>query len=49
MSLPGENAVDGVVAGGTYCEEHQCGFSVGYGAKPSENGETTLDAMVMDG
>jgi len=45
----GGSAVEAIVAGGTICEEQQCGLSVGYGAKPDEQGETTLDAMVMDG
>lgn len=40
-----------VVDGCTVCEmdELECGYSVGYGGKPDENGETTLDAMIFDG
>ncbi|EDV98104.1 GH22932 [Drosophila grimshawi] len=38
-----------VVEGVTRCEELQCFHSVGYGGSPDERGETTLDAMVMDG
>jgi len=42
-------AVDAVVAGGTKCEDEQCDFTVGFGGSPDEHGETTLDALVMDG
>jgi len=44
-------AVDAVVAGSGYCEMNpwDCGYSVGYGGKPDEDGEPTLDAMIMDG
>ena len=31
------------------CEEEQCDFTVGYGGSPDEHGNTTLDAMIMDG
>lgn len=31
------------------CERAQCDGSVGYGGSPDEAGETTLDAMVIDG
>jgi len=31
------------------CEREQCDTTVGYGGSPDENGETTLDAMIMDG
>lgn len=36
-------------AGCTVCEDEQCDGTVGYGGSPDENGETTLDAMIMDG
>lgn len=42
-------AVDAVVIGCGVCEEEQCDGSVGYGGSPDENGESTLDAMIMDG
>jgi N4-(beta-N-acetylglucosaminyl)-L-asparaginase len=42
-------AVDAVVVGCSVCEEEQCDGSVGYGGSPDENGESTLDAMIMDG
>lgn len=38
-----------VVEGCTKCEQRQCDGSVGYGGSPNELGDTTLDAMVMDG
>ena len=41
--------MDAVVSGCSYCEFAQCDGSVGFGNTPDENGETTLDAMVMDG
>jgi N4-(beta-N-acetylglucosaminyl)-L-asparaginase len=31
------------------CETLQCDGTVGYGGSPDEHGETTLDAMIMDG
>lgn len=43
------NKVDAVVQGCSVCEEEQCDGSVGFGGSPNERGETTLDAMVMDG
>lgn len=47
----GSSAVTAVVDGCTVCEmdELECGRSVGYGGKPDEDGETTLDAMIFDG
>jgi len=38
-----------VVEGCSKCEKLQCDRTVGYGGSPDESGETTLDAMVMDG
>lgn len=35
--------------GCSVCERLQCDGTVGYGGSPDENGETTLDAMIMDG
>ncbi|XP_064608074.1 N(4)-(Beta-N-acetylglucosaminyl)-L-asparaginase-like [Liolophura sinensis] len=44
------SALDAVEQGGSVCEEFgKCATSVGYGADPDEIGETTLDAMIMDG
>lgn len=45
----GFSAVDAVVEGCSACEALQCDGSVGFGGSPDENGETTLDAMIMDG
>ena len=42
-------AVDAVVVGCSVCEVQQCDRTVGYGGSPDENGETALDAMIMDG
>lgn len=45
------SAVDAVEGGCGFCEEspHLCRNSVGFGGRPDEDGETTLDAMIMDG
>ncbi len=45
----GATAIDAVEAGCTFCEQTPCASSVGFGGSPDENGETTLDAMIMDG
>lgn len=44
-----KSAIDAVVEGCSVCEREQCDTTVGYGGSPDENGETTLDAMIMDG
>ncbi len=36
-------------SGCSHCEAAQCDGTVGYGGSPDEQGETTLDAMIMDG
>ncbi|XP_069676921.1 N(4)-(Beta-N-acetylglucosaminyl)-L-asparaginase-like isoform X2 [Periplaneta americana] len=43
------SALDAVEKGCSTCEEEQCDGTVGYGGSPDEDGETTLDAMIMDG
>ncbi|XP_062619147.1 N(4)-(Beta-N-acetylglucosaminyl)-L-asparaginase-like [Saccostrea cucullata] len=43
------SAVDAVVSGCSQCEAQQCRGTVGANGSPDENGETTLDAMIMDG
>lgn len=43
------SALDAVEQGCTVCEVERCDGTVGYGGSPDENGETTLDAMIMDG
>jgi N4-(beta-N-acetylglucosaminyl)-L-asparaginase len=45
----GRSALDAVEQGCTVCEEQQCDGTVGFGGSPDEAGETTLDAMMMDG
>ncbi|KAJ8382949.1 hypothetical protein SKAU_G00037270 [Synaphobranchus kaupii] len=45
----GGSALDAVEAGCAQCEKLQCDGSVGYGGSPDETGETTLDAMIMNG
>ena len=45
----GGSALDAVEKGCSVCEVEQCDGSVGYGGSPDEKGETTLDAMIMDG
>jgi len=47
--LSNGTAIDAVESGCQYCEEHQCDTTVGYGNHPDTHGETTLDAMIMDG
>jgi len=44
-----KSALDAIEAGCTVCEDEQCDGTVGYGGSPDENGETALDAMIMDG
>ena len=43
------SALDAVVAAASECEREQCEHTVGWGGSPDESGETTLDAMIMDG
>lgn len=31
------------------CEQLQCDGTVGFGGSPDEEGQTTLDAMIMNG
>ncbi|XP_018348394.1 PREDICTED: N(4)-(Beta-N-acetylglucosaminyl)-L-asparaginase-like [Trachymyrmex septentrionalis] len=44
-------ALDAIEAGCSLCESDipQCKKTVGFGGSPDESGETTLDAMIMDG
>ncbi len=44
-----DDRLGAVVAGCETCEELQCDTTVGYGGSPDETGETTLDALLMDG
>lgn len=45
----GGSNLDAIVAGCRECQTQRCDGSVGYGGSPDESGETTLDAMIMDG
>ncbi|XP_056626311.1 N(4)-(beta-N-acetylglucosaminyl)-L-asparaginase [Triplophysa dalaica] len=45
----GGSVVDAVERGCAQCELEQCDGSVGFGDHPDERGETTLDAMIMNG
>ncbi|XP_069026762.1 N(4)-(beta-N-acetylglucosaminyl)-L-asparaginase [Embiotoca jacksoni] len=45
----GGSALDAVEKGCARCETEQCDGSVGYGGSPDESGETTLDAMIING
>ncbi|EGI69502.1 PREDICTED: N(4)-(Beta-N-acetylglucosaminyl)-L-asparaginase-like [Acromyrmex echinatior] len=44
-----KSALDAIEEGCSLCEEQQCRKTVGFGGSPDESGETTLDAMIMDG
>ncbi|KAF1324006.1 Asparagine amidase, partial [Globisporangium splendens] len=41
--------LDAITVGCNRCEVEQCDFTVGYGGSPDTHGETTLDAMILDG
>uniref|UniRef100_A0A3Q4H3J6 N(4)-(Beta-N-acetylglucosaminyl)-L-asparaginase n=1 Tax=Neolamprologus brichardi TaxID=32507 RepID=A0A3Q4H3J6_NEOBR len=45
----GGSVLDAVERGCARCEMEQCDGSVGYGGSPDESGETTLDALIMNG
>ncbi|XP_037002441.2 N(4)-(beta-N-acetylglucosaminyl)-L-asparaginase [Artibeus jamaicensis] len=47
--VSGGSALDAVETGCAQCEKEQCDGTVGFGGSPDEAGETTLDAMIMDG
>lgn len=49
MHNEGKSALDAIEASCSLCEEMQCRKTVGFGGSPDESGETTLDAMIMDG
>ena len=49
LMTPGATSVDAIEVGCRTCEDEQCDGSVGWGAHPAEDGETTLDALIMDG
>jgi len=41
--------LDAVERGCGRCEVDQCDGSVGYGGSPDERGETSLDALIING
>ncbi|MED6267120.1 hypothetical protein AMECASPLE_009096 [Ameca splendens] len=45
----GGSVLDAVQEGCARCEIEQCDGTVGFGGSPDETGETTLDAMIMNG
>ena len=49
LNEEGGAALDAVERGCSVCEKLQCDGTVGFGGSPDEKGETTLDAMIMDG
>ena len=49
MTHGSSKGLDAVVAGCRECQSQRCDGSVGYGGSPDETGETTLDAMIMNG
>ncbi|KAK9838734.1 hypothetical protein WJX74_002277 [Apatococcus lobatus] len=45
----GKASLDAVEEGCERCEQLQCDGTVGFGGSPDEDGQTTLDAMIMNG
>lgn len=43
------SSLDAVEESCSLCEQQRCRKTVGYGGSPDESGETTLDALIMDG
>lgn len=43
------SALDAIEFGCGQCETDRCDGTVGWGGSPAESGETTLDALIMDG
>ena len=43
------SALDAIEESCSFCEDQRCRKTVGYGGSPDESGETTLDALIMDG
>lgn len=44
-----DDPVEAVVSGCQECQDLRCDGTVGYGGSPDEYGESTLDAVIMDG
>jgi hypothetical protein len=49
LMTPGATCLDAVEVGCRTCEDERCDGSVGWGSHPDEDGETTLDSLIMDG
>jgi N4-(beta-N-acetylglucosaminyl)-L-asparaginase len=49
LMTSGATCLDAVEVGCRTCEDEQCDGSVGWGHHPAEDGETTLDSLIMDG
>jgi N4-(beta-N-acetylglucosaminyl)-L-asparaginase len=49
MTSLGYSALDAAEAGCAFCEATQCDTTVGWGNHPDSTGETTLDAIIIDG
>ncbi|KAL4431064.1 hypothetical protein ABPG75_006320 [Micractinium tetrahymenae] len=45
----GGSGLDAVERGCSHAEAQRCDRTVGYGGSPDESGETSLDALIMDG
>ena len=43
------SSLDTIEESCSLCENLQCRTTVGFGGSPDERGETTLDAVIMDG
>lgn len=49
MNNEERSALDAIEESCSLCEDQRCRKTVGYGGSPDESGETTLDALIMDG
>lgn len=49
IASKGQRRLQALVDGLSKCESLQCDRTVGYGGSPDERGETTLDALLIDG
>lgn len=49
MLVGTDDPIEAVIAGCQRCQELRCDGTVGYGGSPDEYGESTLDAVIMDG
>ncbi|OAD58854.1 N(4)-(Beta-N-acetylglucosaminyl)-L-asparaginase, partial [Eufriesea mexicana] len=49
LNTESRSALDAIEESCSLCEQQRCRKTVGYGGSPDESGETTLDALIMDG